>query len=78
MNIEKELFPNSGILTETKDGVFEATIIDVELDPLELTIIDDDDAIKIITSDYEYVYLSEHNLLEMIELLNEVKTNKNK
>lgn len=73
-SIEKLLFPEAGVLVETDEGI-KTVIVDVELDPLELTF-NNDDAVKISTSGY--VYLSEDNLLEMIELLNQVKTNKNK
>lgn len=75
-SIEKLLFPEAGVLVETDEGI-KTVIVDVELDPLELTF-NNDDAVKISTSGYEYVYLSEDNLLEMIELLNQVKTSKNK
>ena len=70
IDIEKQLFPDSNELRE--DGT--ATIVDAELDPIEC-VFHGDGCVKLKTEGYEYVTLSEENLIRLLELIDELGEN---
>lgn len=67
MNIEKRLFPHSDKLIE-ENGVFVATIVDIELDPIDCSFIGDN-CVEIDVSGYSYITLSLRNLAVLKRLI---------
>lgn len=71
MNIEKELFPESGKL-KIENGIAKATIIDLELDPIECVFMNDD-SVQIDTHNYEFLCLDVAKLKELIGMIEDAK-----
>jgi len=73
--IEDKLFPKRNKLIPNGIDGFKATIIDVELDPIECEFQGDSTA-TLNTSNLSYIKLSVDNLLMLIELIeeSEIKT----
>jgi len=65
MNIEKELFPNSGKIMIELDR-FRMQIVDAELDPIDVEF-DGGNAVVIDASDYTYITLTANNLATLLE-----------
>lgn len=70
MDIEQQLFPNSGKLIIDEDEEHSAIIVDAELDPLHCTF-NYDDCIQIDVGQYSYITLSKETLYQMIALIEE-------
>jgi hypothetical protein len=67
IDIEKVLYPEANKLVINED-CGKATIIDIELDPIECTFINDG-CVQLNTKDYNHLYLSQENLLELINMI---------
>jgi len=67
INIEKALFPQSNELIEI-DGTYQVQIVDAELDPIE-GIFDYDGCAKLIVKDYDYITLTQDNLILLLDLI---------
>lgn len=74
MNIEKELFPQANKLRKEKgkDYILKSTIVDIELDPIEVEF-QNDDCATLDVSDYTYISLSLNNLTILESLIWEAK-----
>lgn len=72
MDIEKELFPNSGKLIIKGEDI-SAQIIDAELDPVDCQF-HNDGCVQLDTNGFSYLLLTKDNLHELIDLIN--KSNK--
>lgn len=70
MNIEKELFPESGKLKFSDDGAT-ALILDAELDPIKCNF-NNDQCVELDVKDYGYITLSYENLEELIRMIEKV------
>ena len=71
ININKILCEDEGVL-KTKDEVVTAKILDIELDPLELTF-NNDECVQINTQGYSYITLSYSNLDQLQRLIDEAQ-----
>ena len=65
MNIEKELFPESDELKIDEKSVATFQIVDMELDPIDCTI-DEEDVVILDVSKYSYISLSYHNIEKLL------------
>ena len=70
-DLEKQLVPDSYRL-KYEDDTLVSTILDEELDPIELSF-HNDGCVEINTMDLSYVTLSVEHLLNLIELINEAE-----
>lgn len=75
-NIEKFLEPTEGELQIKEGGVYDAIILDAELDPLECTFVDDD-CVEIDTTNLTHIMLTLDNLEQLKRLINEVEEHRN-
>ena len=64
VNIEKVLFPKVGELIKGKEGGHSMTIVDIELDPIEVAF-NHDGCAEIDTAHYSYITLSLDNLYQL-------------
>jgi len=69
MDIEKELFPNSGKLIVNEDTIT-AQIIDAELDPINVAF-NNDYCAELNTNNLTYVTLTRENLCNLLDMLDE-------
>ena len=71
-DLEELLVPGNGRLRRNEEGGLEATIVDMELDPIECAF-NKDDCVLIDTKDLAYVALHKDNLKRLIELIEEAQ-----
>jgi len=79
IEIDKVLFPDSGKINISEEGVGSLQIVDAELDGINCTI-SEYDVIEIDVSDYKYISLSYNNILTLenfIYEMNEFYENEN-
>jgi hypothetical protein len=67
--LEDALYPERNKLIPCEDG-YKATILDIELDPIECSFYSDD-CVHIDTKDYTYITLDLNNLYKLIDLIEE-------
>jgi len=68
-DIEKELFPDSGIL-KIEGGIATAQLVDEELDCFEVTL-NNDSCVQIDTEGFSWITLSRENIMDLIRLIDE-------
>jgi hypothetical protein len=74
INIEKTLYPEAGELYYHEESqTFKSVIVDAELDPIEVTIMNDD-TVQIHTEDYSFITLDRDSLQQLLSLMDEVET----
>ena len=65
MNIEKDFFSESDELKINENSVATFQIVDMELDPIDCTI-DEEDVVILDVSKYSYISLSYHNVEKLL------------
>lgn len=71
IEIDKVLFPDSGKITISEEGVGSLQIVDAELDGINCTI-SEEGVVEIDVSDYTYISLSYNNILTLENFIYEM------
>jgi hypothetical protein len=68
LDLEKKLSPDCYQLKTDSEGNISSTIIDVELDPIQVSF-GNDDCVDINTDGLSYIILSERHLMNLVEMI---------
>jgi hypothetical protein len=72
LDLEKKLSPDCFKLKIDSEGYISSTIIDVELDPIQVSF-GNDDCVDINTDGLSYIILSERHLMNLIDMIRKAK-----